>query len=216
MGKSPLGPRTFPHPCSAISGQTAINPFATRRPRRVPINARGRLDLWRATAWFFFATVRYSRTRCRQTYALGGGVQPRRHLPERTALTFCALRDSNFRTANGVMTGPEHIVDSGRRPQVFNGHAKTPPAARPWDSANPIAGHMTLRIDTEQTTYPHSTLAVEDSRLRFVGACLNAHSSPRLAVTATCRDARHGEEPPAPDTWLDGPPDRRRCPEGTA
>src|SRR6187401_1156434 len=39
----------------------------------------------------FFATVRYSRTRCRQTYALGGGVQPRRHLPERTALTFCAL-----------------------------------------------------------------------------------------------------------------------------
>ena len=72
------------------------------------------------------------------------------------------------------MTGPEHIVDSGRRPQVFNGHAKTPPAARPWDSTNPIAGHMTLRIYTEQTTYRHSTLAVEDPHLRFVGACQRA------------------------------------------
>ena len=31
-----------------------------------------------------------------------------------------------------------------------------------------------LRIDTEQTTYRHSTLAVEDPHLRFVGACQRA------------------------------------------
>jgi len=214
MGKSPLGPRTFPHPCSAISGQTAINPFATR--------GRGASRSTRAVDWTrggrrlgFFATVRYSRTRCRQTYALGGGVQPRRHLPERTALTFCALRDSNFRAANGVMTGPEHIVDSGRRPQLFNGHAKTPPAARPWDSANPIAGHMT----SGSTRSKRRTVTQRSqSRIRICGLSerVSAHSSPRLAVTATRCDARHGVEPPAPDTWLDGPPDRRRCPEGTA
>ena len=101
---------------------------------------------------------------------LGRGVESRCHLPERTALTFGALRDSNFRTANGVMTGPEHIVDSGRRPQILNGHAEAPPPARPWDAADSVSDHMTLRIHEEQTTYRCSALAVENPHLLLVVA----------------------------------------------
>jgi len=82
--------------------------------------------------------------RRRQIHAprpLGRGVQSRSHLPERTALAFGAHRDSDVRAVNGVMTGPEQIVDFRRRPQVFNGHAQPPPAARPWDPADFISGH---------------------------------------------------------------------------
>ena len=154
-GEKLAGPRTFPH-LLASGGRTSLT--VEMGPRTLD----GRPDGSRSTL--------ACRDRRGEPTSLRHCVESRCHLPERTALTFGALRDSNFRTANGVMTGPEHIVDSGRRPQILNGHAEAPPPARPWDAADPVSDHMTLRIHEEQTTYRCSALAVENPHLLLVVA----------------------------------------------
>ena len=80
-------------------------------------------------------------------------MQPRRHFPERAAVTFGALRDSDLRAVNTVATGPEDIVNSRRRTQIFNDHAEPSPAAGPWDWSDLVSGHMSLPIHIEQTPY---------------------------------------------------------------